>query len=201
MSDVERLCAEALQYRFGAVFVHPCYLAAVVRRLDGSGIRVGTPIGFPFGAQLTRVKAFEAEEAVRLGAHELDMVINIGRLKSGDYDLVREDMAAVVKATPDAGHKVILESCYLSAEEKRLACRLAVEAGVGYVKTSTGFGPGGATEEDVRLMASEVGSRAKVKAAGGVRDLAQARVLLRAGADRIGTSAGVKIIRAWLAGG
>lgn len=199
--DVRRLCAEAQRYKFGGVFVHPSYLADVARLLDGSGIRVGTPIGFPFGAQTTPVKAYEAEQACRLGAQDLDMVINIGRLKSGDYDLVREDMAAVVKATPSAGHKVILETCYLTQEEKRVACRLAVEAGMDYVKTSTGFGPGGATEEDVQLMASAVSSRGKVKAAGGIRDLALTRVLLRAGADRIGTSAGVGIMNEWLAEG
>ncbi len=199
--DVHRLCAEAQCYKFGAVFVHPCYLAEVARLLAGSGIRVGTPIGFPFGAQTTPVKAYEAEQACRLGAQDLDMVINIGRLKSGDYDLVREDMAAVVKATPQAGHKVILETCYLTEEEKLVACRLALEAGVDYVKTSTGFGPGGATEADVRLMASAVGSQGKVKAAGGIRDLALARALLRAGADRIGTSAGVGIVTEWLAAG
>ena len=200
-ADVERLCAEAQRYRFGAVFVHPCYLAGVARLLRGSGIRVGTPIGFPFGAQTTPVKAYEAEQACRLGAQDLDMVINIGRLKSGDYDVVREDMAAVVKATPSAGHKVILETCYLTQEEERVACRLAVEAGMDYVKTSTGFGPGGATEDDVRLMASAVGARVRVKAAGGIRDLALTRALLRAGADRIGTSAGVGIMNEWLAEG
>lgn len=199
--DVQRLCAEAQRYNFGAVFVHPCYLAEVVRLLAGSGIRVGTPIGFPFGAQTTPVKVYEAEQACRLGAEDLDMVINIGRLKSGDLDLVREDVAAVVRATPRAGHKVILETCYLTREEKGVACRLAMEAGVDYVKTSTGFGPGGATEEDVRLMASAVGGRGKVKAAGGIRNLALARALLRAGADRIGTSAGVGIMKEWLAGG
>ncbi len=199
--DVQRVCAEARRYKFGAVFVHPCYLSEVARLLAEGGVRVGTPIGFPFGAQTTPVKVYEAEEACRLGAQDLDMVINIGRMKSGDYDCVREDMAAVVKATPGAGHKVILETCYLTQEEKRVACLLAVEAGMDYVKTSTGFGPGGATEEDVRLMVSAVDARAKVKAAGGIRDLALTRVLLRAGAGRIGTSAGVSIVNEWLSGG
>ncbi len=199
--DVQRVCAEARRYKFGAVFVHPCYLSEVARLLAEGGVRVGTPIGFPFGAQTTPVKVYEAEEACRSGAQDLDMVINIGRMKSGDYDCVREDMAAVVKATPGAGHKVILENCYLTQEEKRVACLLAVEAGMDYVKTSTGFGPGGATEEDVRLMVSAVDARAKVKAAGGIRDLALTRVLLRAGAGRIGTSAGVSIVNEWLSGG
>ncbi len=199
--DVRRLCVEAQRYKFGAVFVHPCYLPEVVHLLAEGGIRVGTPIGFPFGAQTTPVKVYEAEEACRMGAQDLDMVINIGRLKSGDYDLVREDMEAVVRATPGAGHKVILETCYLTQEEKRVACLLAVEADVDYVKTSTGFGPAGATEEDVRLMAAAVGGRARVKAAGGIRDLAVTRALLRAGADRIGTSAGVLIVNEWRAGG
>jgi deoxyribose-phosphate aldolase len=127
------------------------------------------------------------------------MVINVSRLKSGDHDAVRQDMAAVVQATPDAEHKVILETCYLSDEEKRVACRLAVEAGVDYVKTSTGFGAGGATVADVRLLKASVGGRAKVKASGGIRDWKTTREMLEAGADRIGTSASLKIMEEWSA--
>src|SRR6185295_14381362 len=133
------------------------------------------------------------------GALELDMVINVGLLKAGDYDAVRRDIAEVVRATPAAGHKVILEAALLTQEEKKIACRLAVEAGAAYVKTSTSFGPGGATIEDVRLMKEAVGGRAKVKAAGGIRDLKTTLAMLEAGADRIGTSASVKIIEEWLA--
>ncbi len=197
--DVLRHCEEARRYGFVVVFIHPCFLEEAAASLAGSSVRLGVPIGFPFGAQRTTTKVQEAMEACARGARELDMVINIGRLKSGAHDAVRADIAEVVSATPQAGHKVILESCYLSEEEKRIACYLAVEAGVDYVKTSTGFGPGGATVADVRLMAAAVAGRAKVKAAGGIRSLEVARALLRAGADRIGTSAGVAIVEEWLA--
>jgi deoxyribose-phosphate aldolase len=141
----------------------------------------------------------EAIEAVAHGARVLDMVINISRLKSGDYDFVRQDMAAVVQATPGVNHKVILETCLLTREEKIAACRLAVEAGMDYVKTSTGFNQAGATVEDVRLMKESVAGRAKVKASGGIRDWKSTRALLEAGADRIGTSASLKIVSEWRA--
>ncbi len=197
--DVLRLCSEAQRYGFRVVFVPPCYLEEAARALAGQAVRLGVPIGFPFGFETTSVKVREAVEAVEAGACELDMVINIGRLKSGDFAIVRSDIEAVVTATPAACHKVILETCYLSDEEKRVACQLAVEAGAQYVKTSTGIGPAGATLEDVRLMVQAVGGRANVKAAGGIRDLAFTRALLEAGADRIGTSAGVAIMDSWLA--
>ena len=197
--DVLQLCAEAQRYGFAVVFVPPCYLEEAGVALAGSPIRLGTPVGFPFGSQRTSTKVQEAVEACRRGARELDMVLNISRLKSGEYDQVRADIREVVAATPEASHKVILETCYLTMEEKRLACRLAVEAGADYVKTSTGFGSAGATVGDVALMVKEVAGRAKVKAAGGIRDLKLTRALLDAGADRIGTSAGVPIIEAWLA--
>jgi deoxyribose-phosphate aldolase len=145
------------------------------------------------------VKVTEATEAVAHGARALDMVINISRLKSGDYDLVRRDMAAVIEATPGVNHKVILETCLLTREEKITACRLAVEAGMDYVKTSTGFSQAGATADDVRLMKEAVAGRAKVKASGGIRDWKATRALLEAGADRIGTSASLKILEEWRA--
>ncbi|MBI4400954.1 MAG: deoxyribose-phosphate aldolase [Nitrospirae bacterium] len=198
-TEVRRLCEEARQYGFGVVFVPPCYLEEALAVLGGTSIRVGVPIGFPLGSQTTRTKVSEAVEACEKGAAELDMVINIGRLKSGDYDAVETDIAAVVQATPGVGHKAIIECCFLAQQEKTVACRLAVEAGVDYVKTSTGFGPGGATAEDVRLIRASVAGRAKVKASGGIRDLKAALALLEAGADRIGTSAGVQIVEEWIA--
>lgn len=200
-ADVRRLCEEAIRYGFGVVFVPPCYAEEAVALVAGAGIRVGIPIGFPLGWQTTRSKVAEAVEGRERGALELDMVINVGRLKSGEYDAVRADIVEVVRATPGAGHKVILETGLLTQEEKKIACRLAVEAGADYVKTSSGFGPGGATVEDVRLMREEVAGRAKVKASGGIRDLKTMLALLEAGADRIGTSASVKIVEEWLAQG
>jgi deoxyribose-phosphate aldolase len=198
-ADVLRLCHEAKHYGFGVIFIPPCYASEALEAVAGSAVRVGIPIGFPLGGHATSVKVAEAVEGVKQGARVLDMVINVSRLKSGDHDAVRQDMAAVVQATPDAEHKVILETCYLSDEEKRVACRLAVEAGVDYVKTSTGFGAGGATVADVRLLKASVGGRAKVKASGGIRDWKTTREMLEAGADRIGTSASLKIMEEWSA--
>ena len=196
-TDVLRICEEAKRYGCIVIFVPPCYIDEAVAAIAGTGIKVGIPIGFPLGGQTTRNKVAEAVEAVARGARVLDMVLNVSRLKSGDAAMVRTDMAEVVKATPGIEHKVILETCFLSREEKMLACRLAVEAGMDYVKTSTGFGPAGATVEDVRLMKEAVAGRAKVKASGGIRDLKTVRAMLEGGADRIGTSASVAIIEQW----
>lgn len=196
-TDVLRLCSEAKAQGFVVIFVPPCYVDEAVEAVAGTEVQVGIPIGFPLGGHRTHAKVTEAVEAVAHGARVLDMVINISRLKSGDYDLVRRDMAAVVEATPGVNHKVILETCLLTREEKITACRLAVEAGMDYVKTSTGFSQAGATVEDVRLMKEAVAGRAKVKASGGIRDWKATRVLLEAGADRIGTSASLKILEEW----
>jgi deoxyribose-phosphate aldolase len=198
-ADVLRLCNEATHYGFQVIFIPPCYTAEAVQAVAGSAVRVGIPIGFPLGGHATRTKVAEALEGVKQGALVLDMVINVSRLKSGDLDLVRQDIAEVVHATPGAEHKVILETCYLTEEEKRTACRLAVEAGADYVKTSTGFGAGGATVADIRLLKTAVQGRAKVKASGGIRDWKTAKEMLEAGADRIGTSASLKILEEWSA--
>ena len=198
-ADVLRLCREARQYAFTVIFIPPCYTADAVEAVAGSAVRVGIPIGFPLGGHATRIKVAEAVEGARQGAVVLDMVINVSRLKSGDLDAVRQDIAEVVRATPDAEHKVILETCYLTDQEKMTACRLVVEAGADYVKTSTGFATGGATAADVRLLKASVGGRAKVKASGGIRDWHSAREMLEAGADRIGTSASLKIVEEWSA--
>lgn len=197
--EVLRLCEEAKANGFTVIFVPPCYIDEAVAAVVGSGIRVGIPIGFPLGGHSTTIKVAEAVEAVQRGATVLDMVLNISRLKSADHDYVRTDIAEVVKATVAVEHKVILETCYLTPQEKRTACRLVVEAGADYVKTSTGFGAAGATVEDVRLLREVVAGRVKVKASGGIRDWKTTRAMLEAGADRIGTSAGLKIINEWRA--
>ena len=198
-ADVLRLCGEATQYGFQVIFIPPCYTSEAVEAVAGSDVRVGIPVGFPLGGHATSVKVAEALEGVRHGAVVLDMVINVSRLKSGDLDAVRQDIAEVVRATPRAEHKVILETCYLTDQEKTTACRLVVEAGADYVKTSTGFAAGGATVADVKLLKAAVENRAKVKASGGIRDWKTAREMLEAGADRIGTSASLKIMEEWSA--
>jgi len=198
-ADVLRLCREAKEHRFTVIFVPPCYVDEAVAAVAGADVRVGIPIGFPLGGHTTTAKVAEAIEAVARGAQVLDMVINVSRLKSGDYDEVRRDIAEVVTATPNVEHKVILETCYLTQQDKLTACRLVVEAGADYVKTSTGFGPAGATVEDVRLMKTAVAGQVKVKASGGIRDWKTAQAMLEAGADRIGTSASLKIMEEWRA--
>ena len=196
-SDVLRLCEEAKAHGFTVIFVPPCYVDEAAAAIAGMDIRLGIPIGFPLGGHTTRTKVAEAVEAVSRGARVLDMVLNVSRLKSGDHDYVRMDIAEVVKATPGVEHKVILETCYLTQEEKRTACHLVVEAGAEYVTTSTGFGAAGATVEDVRLMKNAVAGKAKVKASGGIRDWETTLAMLKAGADRIGTSASLTILHQW----
>jgi deoxyribose-phosphate aldolase len=198
-ADVLRLCRDARQHGFRVIFIPPCYAAEAVEAVAGSPVRVGIPVGFPLGGHATGVKVAEAVEGVRQGAVVLDMVINISRLKSGDLNDVRRDISEVVQATPGAEHKVILETCYLTNQEKVTACRLAVEAGADYVKTSTGFGAAGATVADVKLLKAAVEGRAKVKASGGIRDWRTTQEMLEAGADRIGTSASLKILEEWSA--
>lgn len=198
-ADVLQVCQEAIEHQFKVIFVPPAYLSDAVAAVRGVPIRVGVPIGFPLGSHTTKVKVAEAIEAVEQGATVLDMVLNIGWLRSGNYDGVRQDIAAVIEATPYVEHKVILETCYLTQQEKVIACRLALDAGAEYVKTSTGFGPVGATVDDVRLLKETVAGRAKVKASGGIRDWKTVYALLEAGADRIGTSTGSTIVKEWRA--
>jgi deoxyribose-phosphate aldolase len=194
--QVVQLCKEAAHYGFPAVFVHPSYVALAASTLRGTPVLTGTPIGFSLGTTLTTVKRFEAREVLRLGAGELDMVMNVGAMKSGQYSLVENDIRGVVEIAHGAGArlKVILETALLTREEKIRACELAVAAGADFVKTSTGL-VGGATVEDVRLMRSVVGNRAKVKASGGVRTVADLVTMVGAGADRIGTSSGLNMMR------
>lgn len=193
---VEKFCDEARRYRFAAVCVNPCWIALARARLAGSGVKVATVIGFPLGASTPAVKAFEARDAVAAGADELDMVINIGALKDGDDELVGRDVAGVVAAAEGRPVKVIIETSALTDEEKERACRLAARAGATFVKTSTGFGKGGATPEDVALMKRVVGPGVQVKASTGVKTREDADRLIAAGATRLGTSSGPAIVEA-----
>jgi deoxyribose-phosphate aldolase len=198
-ADIRKLCTEALKYHFATAFVNPCWAELAASLLKGADVNVGVAIGFPLGAHTTASKVFQVKEAIALGAHELDMVINVGAIKSGNWDLVKADIAAVVQAAKPCGVKVILETCLLTNDEKVRAALLAKEAGAAFVKTSTGFSTGGATVEDVRLLRRTVGSEIGVKASGGIRDFAAARAMVDAGATRVGTSAGVKIMLDYLA--
>ena len=195
-ADIERLCAEAAHFGFASVFVPPTHLALAAALLRDTPVRVGVPVGFPLGAAFTTVKMFEAEEALRLGADELDMVMNVSAMKSGERLLVEHDIRSVVKIAHDAGAlvKVILETSLLSLDEKLAACQIALVAGSDFVKTSTGFAGGGATPDDVILMRGVVGHKMGVKAAGGIRAVADVVAMLDAGADRIGTSTAAAIM-------
>ncbi|GAV25090.1 2-deoxyribose-5-phosphate aldolase [Carboxydothermus islandicus] len=203
-TDIEKLCQEAKQFNFKSVCVNPVFVPFAFQILKDTEIKVCTVIGFPLGATSTAVKAFETSWAVDNGATEIDMVINIGALKAGRYDEVLTDIKEVVSAAkgknPNVVVKVIIETCYLTDEEKIKACELAVEAGADFVKTSTGFGTGGATVEDVRLMKRTVGEKAEVKASGGIRSLADAIKMIEAGATRLGTSSGVLIMQGLISG-
>ena len=193
--DIVRICAEAKEHHFASVCVNSCWVSLASSLLRGTGVHVCTVVGFPLGAMETSSKAVEAADAVRNGADEIDMVMNIGFLKSGMKDEVLDDMKAVRAACSGRILKVIIETCLLTDDEKREACVLAEKAGADFVKTSTGFSKGGATVHDVALMKSVVGDRLGVKASGGVRDYATAKAMIDAGATRIGASAGIAIAR------
>jgi deoxyribose-phosphate aldolase len=195
--QVVQLCDEAEQYGFACVMINPTWVSFCASRLRESPVKTGVVIGFPLGASVTTAKRLEAEECLRLGADELDMVMNIGALKSGDHALVETDIRTLAETCHQAGAilKVILECALLTNKEKEIACQLALAAGADFVKTSTGFSTGGATLEDVALLRRVVGDRCRVKAAGGVRNTADFAAMLKAGADRIGTSASVNIMR------
>jgi deoxyribose-phosphate aldolase len=193
--QVREICAEARKYGFAAVCVNPVWVSLCVKELSGTGVAVSTVVGFPLGAVAPEIKAAEARLAVEKGAGEVDMAINIGAAKSGDWRAVEEDIRAVVAAAKGSLVKVIIETCYLSDAEKTKACEAAARAGARCVQTSTGFGPGGATPEDVRLMKKAVGPQGlHVKASGGIRSYHDAILMLEAGADRIGASSGVVIV-------
>ena len=192
--QIAALCDTAKALHTASVCVNPCHVALAARLLKDSGVKVCTVIGFPLGANTTAVKAFETKDAIANGADEVDMVINIGALKSGDLGLLESDIRGVVEAAAGTLVKVIIECCYLTDEEKALACKACVNAGADYVKTSTGFGTGGATVADVRLMKACVGDAVLVKAAGGIRTASQALAFIEAGASRIGTSNGARLV-------
>jgi deoxyribose-phosphate aldolase len=194
--EIDTLCDEAVEYHFAAVCLNPTWVRRAAQRVRGSGVTVASVVGFPLGANTPEIKAMETRRALREGAREIDMVINIGALKSGDHDQVRRDIAGVSDACREVGalNKVIIEAAFLTDEEKVIACKLAKQARAHYVKTSTGFGPGGATVFDVALMREVVGEDMGVKAAGGIHTADEVREMVTAGATRIGASAGVRIV-------
>lgn len=195
VKDIMRLCDEAQKYHLYAVCVNPCYVPLAKHLLQGTEVKVVTVVGFPLGATFSSVKALEAKTAMEEHADEIDMVMNVSAFKTGDYAAVTEDIRRVVEAAAPCPVKVIIEAAYLTPREKRTACRIIADGGAKFVKTSTGFGKGGATVEDVKLLQEEAGKYGlKVKAAGGIRDAETAKAMVAAGADRIGTSAGAAIM-------
>lgn len=196
-AEITCLCEEAVEYGFASVCVPPCHVVQAAGLLYGSAVAVGTVVGFPLGNQTTETKVFEARQAVDLGATEVDMVLRIGAARAGDFAAVLEDIRRVVAAAESALVKVIIECCLFDDAVKRRLADIVVTSGAGYVKTSTGFAAAGATVDDVRLLAEAVSAGVKVKAAGGIRDWSSCRAMLAAGAERIGTSAGVAIMQQW----
>ena len=194
-SDVQKLCEEAIEHEFYSVCVNGCYVADAKQLLQGTDVKVAAVVGFPLGAMTTAAKVFEAKEAVENGASEIDMVINVAKLKDGEFEYVENEIRQIKEAIGDNVLKVIIEICYLTDEEKVKACELSLVAKADFVKTSTGFGTGGATYEDVKLMKSVVGDNAKVKASGGVRDKETAEKYVELGAERLGTSSGIDIVK------
>ena len=194
-SDIKKLCAEAIEHEFYSVCVNGCYVADAKHLLQGTDVKVAAVVGFPLGAMTTAAKVFEAKEAVENGASEIDMVINVAKLKDGEFEFVENEIRQIKEAIGDNVLKVIIETCYLTDEEKVKACELSLVAKADFVKTSTGFGTGGATYEDVKLMKSVVGNNAKVKASGGVRDKETAQKYVDLGAERLGTSSGIEIVK------
>ena len=192
--DMAELCDEAAEHALASVTINPAWTSYCAKRLEGTGVAINPTIGFPLGANTALIKVEEAREAIANGATELDMVINIGALKSGFPDYIGREIDAVVNAAGDLPVKVILEACFLTDKEKRLVCQLSLDAGAAFVKTSTGFGSAGATVGDLRLMREVVGDTLGVKAAGGIRRLSDVQAMLDAGASRIGTSAALQIL-------
>ena len=194
-TDVQKLCEEAIEHEFYSVCVNGCYVADAKQLLQGTDVKVAAVVGFPLGAMTTAAKVFEAKEAVENGASEIDMVINVAKLKDGEFEYVENEIRQIKEAIGDNVLKVIIETCYLTDEEKVKACELSLAAKADFVKTSTGFGTDGATYEDVKLMKSVVGDNAKVKASGGVRDKETAQKYINLGAERLGTSSGIDIVK------
>ncbi|HHG75534.1 MAG TPA: deoxyribose-phosphate aldolase [Persephonella sp.] len=193
--DIEILCKEAVHYRFYAVCVNPFYVKYAKTMLSGTGIKVCSVVGFPLGANTPKTKLVEASTAVNDGADELDIVWNIGAFKSGDYDYVENELKTIISYTEGVIHKIIVETAYLTEEEKITALEIVINSGAEFIKTSTGFAPSGAKLEDIKLWKKTAGNRIKIKAAGGIRDYQTAAEMIKAGADRIGTSHGVEIVK------
>ncbi|MBI5026304.1 MAG: deoxyribose-phosphate aldolase [Nitrospirae bacterium] len=193
--DIEALCREAIKHSFHAVCVNPCFVPFVKKLLKGSGVKVCTVVGFPLGAISLKAKVFEAMEAVLDGADELDMVINIGEARAGHWDSVRREISNLVIATPHIVHKIIIETCYLTDDEKIRASLIAMDAGAEFIKTSTGFGPAGAVVGDVAMIKEATGGKVGIKASGGIKTLRDVLSFVEAGATRIGTSSGVNIMK------
>ena len=194
-ADVQKLSAEAIEHKFYSVCVNGCYVVDAKHLLQGTDVKIAAVVGFPLGAMTTAAKVFEAKEAVENGASEIDMVINVAKLKDGEFEYVENEIRQIKEAIGDNVLKVIIETCYLTDEEKVKACELSLAAKADFVKTSTGFGTDGATYEDVKLMKSVVGDNAKVKASGGVRDKETAQKYINLGAERLGTSSGIDIVK------
>lgn len=193
-SDIKKLCEEALKYKFASVCVNPTWVSYASELLTGSDVRVCTVIGFPLGANTPAVKAFECSDAITNGATEIDMVLNIAALIEGNTELVYNDIKAVVDASGDVLVKVIIETCLLTDTQKVMACELVIKAGADFIKTSTGFSTGGATKADIELFKANVADNCLIKASGGVRNLDDAKTMIQAGANRIGTSGGIEIV-------
>ncbi|TPN87496.1 deoxyribose-phosphate aldolase [Aquimarina algicola] len=195
VDDIKQLCKEAKEHHFYAVCVNGYYVALAESELMQTDIKIAAVVGFPLGATSSYIKVEEAKHCIDQGAHEIDMVLNVGLLKSGGYQkIIEEDIRAVKKAIGNNVLKVIFENCYLTTEEKKIACKLSLNAGADFIKTSTGFGTGGATLEDVQLMINEVHGSVKIKASGGIRDLNTAKQYIDLGVSRIGTSSGIQIV-------
>ncbi|REH44994.1 deoxyribose-phosphate aldolase [Tenacibaculum gallaicum] len=193
-ADIVKLCNEAKEYNFYAVCVNGCNVELATKELQGSDVKVAAVIGFPLGAMTTKAKVFEAKDCIKKGASEIDMVINIGKLLDGDENYVEKEIRLIKEEIGENILKVIFENCYLSKEQIKVASELAVEAGADYVKTSTGFGTGGATFKDVEIMDSVVDGKVQIKAAGGIRDIETAKKYIEMGVTRLGTSSGVSLV-------
>jgi deoxyribose-phosphate aldolase len=194
VSDIKKLCKEGIYHKFYAVCINGCHTKLAKEQLLGSNVKVAAVIGFPLGAMNTEAKIFEAQDCIKNGAEEIDMVINIGWLKSGEFDRVENEILKIKKAIGNKILKVIIETCYLTRDEKIRSCKIAINAGADFVKTSTGFGNGGATLEDAKLMKDIVGNKVQIKASGGIKDRATALKYIALGVSRIGTSSGKSII-------
>ena len=192
---IKQLCDEALEYNFYAVCVNSCYVALAREELKDSGIKIAAVVGFPLGAMSTEAKVCEAKYCIEQGADEIDMVMNLGLLKFGEFDLVKEEIALIKKAIGSGILKVIIETCYLTTEEKKIASMLVVEGKADFVKTSTGFGSGGATFDDIELIGSVIQNKIKIKASGGIKDKKTALRYLDMGVSRLGTSSGIAIVK------